>query len=658
MIHKIKFLFLASVISLIFPFASVMAATPTLTLSTQSEGNNVQLSVAGDPNQSILLSYVKTGIGSQVDALGTTNGAGNWSGTVSTSAYNIATNSSVYVTLGGVNGQRSSSVAWPTSSAQTTTGSTFTLSPTGVVLTIGQTSTITASNSGTNYLYLSNNSNPQIANVNISGTQITIFANSQGSTVATVCAVGNSANCGSIYITVQNSASAPLTFSQNSVTIAAGQNVPITISGGTGIYMVQNNSNSGAVQTNMNGNVITLSTSSTGGLSSITVCSTNLATCGIINVTVGSVSTAPLSFDKSNPALRIGESTTVTVSGGPTGSVYYLSSNQNTNVATATMPTNSATITLTGVANGSSLITICSSLGNCSSFTVTVSYVSSGGTLALSQTSMSLLVGQTLSVTISGGTTPYSLLNPTSSVATASLNGNVLSVSGTGAGTAIVTVCSAGAACVGLSLTVSGIGTVAAPTFSPTSVSTTVGQTVVVGISGNGGYHVSSNNSPTAASVQINGSTAVVYGIGAGGTNALICQNGGQCSTLTVSVAAAVSTASVNTAQTTNTTPTTTTTISVPVYEFTKYLATGSESSEVLQLQKLLVKLGFLTATPNGYFGNATKAALMKFQKKNGLDSLGIVGPATRKALNEITENTTTKTTQAATKCSVVFYRY
>ena len=56
--------------------------------------------------------------------------------------------------------------------------------------------------------------------------------------------------------------------------------------------------------------------------------------------------------------------------------------------------------------------------------------------------------------------------------------------------------------------------------------------------------------------------------------------------------------------------------------------------NEVLELQKRLAAEGLLTATPNGYFGNATEAAVKAYQKAHGLDQKGFVGPGTRAALN------------------------
>lgn len=67
---------------------------------------------------------------------------------------------------------------------------------------------------------------------------------------------------------------------------------------------------------------------------------------------------------------------------------------------------------------------------------------------------------------------------------------------------------------------------------------------------------------------------------------------------------------------------------------FTTYLKPGSSGDEVRALQEVLVRLGHLAATPNGNYGPATTAAVQAFQKAHGLEPLGVVGPATRAALN------------------------
>lgn len=60
----------------------------------------------------------------------------------------------------------------------------------------------------------------------------------------------------------------------------------------------------------------------------------------------------------------------------------------------------------------------------------------------------------------------------------------------------------------------------------------------------------------------------------------------------------------------------------------------GSTGTEVTKVQNALSSRGYLEASPNGVFGPKTYDAVVRFQKDNGLPTTGIVGMATRKALN------------------------
>lgn len=59
-------------------------------------------------------------------------------------------------------------------------------------------------------------------------------------------------------------------------------------------------------------------------------------------------------------------------------------------------------------------------------------------------------------------------------------------------------------------------------------------------------------------------------------------------------------------------------------------LSRGMENKNVLALQNFLYAQGYLKATPNGYFGPGTFAAVKALQKSAGYSQVGIAGPATR----------------------------
>ncbi|MFZ1019904.1 MAG: hypothetical protein WAN61_02855, partial [Minisyncoccia bacterium] len=134
------FLFLTLIT--IFSFSGKASAmTPSLSLSGTGDGDSVQISVAGDPNASILLFYTKSGvIGQQMVSLGTTNGNGTFATTVSTSGYGVVAGSSVYVTE-GLNGPQSATMVWPAVASMLSPSNMLSLSQTGLVLTLGQSAT-------------------------------------------------------------------------------------------------------------------------------------------------------------------------------------------------------------------------------------------------------------------------------------------------------------------------------------------------------------------------------------------------------------------------------------------------------------------------------------------------------------------------------------
>ena len=98
-----------------------------------------------------------------------------------------------------------------------------------------------------------------------------------------------------------------------------------------------------------------------------------------------------------------------------------------------------------------------------------------------------------------------------------------------------------------------------------------------------------------------------------------------------------------------------------PALMFTLNLHSGSNGEDVTALQKVLSQQGFFSTEPNGNFGPATLAAVKKFQAAHGLDPLGIVGPATRSALNAVgggAQTSSTPTTTSTTKGMYIFEHF
>ena len=65
----------------------------------------------------------------------------------------------------------------------------------------------------------------------------------------------------------------------------------------------------------------------------------------------------------------------------------------------------------------------------------------------------------------------------------------------------------------------------------------------------------------------------------------------------------------------------------------TAVLRQGAKGGEVKEVQRRLKMWGYYNGSVDGIFGASTKAAVISFQKKNGLTADGVVGKATYKAL-------------------------
>ena len=63
------------------------------------------------------------------------------------------------------------------------------------------------------------------------------------------------------------------------------------------------------------------------------------------------------------------------------------------------------------------------------------------------------------------------------------------------------------------------------------------------------------------------------------------------------------------------------------------FFSVGTKGDEVLQLQKRLFALGYLTTEPDGVYGKDTENAIKRFQQKSGFIDDGYAGPQTRTML-------------------------
>lgn len=84
-------------------------------------------------------------------------------------------------------------------------------------------------------------------------------------------------------------------------------------------------------------------------------------------------------------------------------------------------------------------------------------------------------------------------------------------------------------------------------------------------------------------------------------------------------------------------------------------LKQGSRGDLVKTVQQKLIRWGYLKGTADGIFGAKTKAAVIAFQKKNGLTADGIIGTRTAQALGiSLSSSTSTSWATSSTDLNLL----
>ena len=180
------------------------------------------------------------------------------------------------------------------------------------------------------------------------------------------------------------------------------------------------------------------------------------------------------------------------------------------------------------------------------------------GSLTLSQTTVSVPVGQSTEVTISGGNMPYTMYTSGANIFQAVISGNRLQVSGLTSGSGSINVCSSsgqGSGCAILYVTVNPVNYYVPPvynnpvqlavTFSQNNPTLSVGQSLTISVSGGnvynygyygGNYNIAYNSNSSGLSAVLNGSTLTLQGLANGNTAVVVCSASTNCSALNVAV--------------------------------------------------------------------------------------------------------------------------
>jgi hypothetical protein len=285
----------------------------------------------------------------------------------------------------------------------------ITLSQTSVFLTVNQSSSVTAYSTNGGSVYISSNSNPSVVSSYVSGNTISLSALAAGSSTISIC--GNNVSCTSLFVTVTGSIPTNVSFSPSSVTLGYQQNTTVSVysNGVSGQnYYVSSNSNPNAVSASVSGSTLYLYGQSQGS-STITVCVNNQGSCGSLFVTVTGQTNSQITFSQNPVNLNSQQSSSVIVYGNNSVNTnYFISTNSNPNVASATV--SGSNVYIYGQNHGTTNVTVCQTGNTCAVLVVNVNFPNNGGNLILNTASLpQYTVNQFYSsqLVISGGQNPY-----------------------------------------------------------------------------------------------------------------------------------------------------------------------------------------------------------------------------------------------------------
>lgn len=471
-----------------------------------------------------------------------------------------------------VSGQRSQILYWPNYSVS----GSLPLSRNSVTVRPNENTTISASVSSS--LSVSENTNPTVAGAYINGNQIIISGVNVGTTNIKVCATG--IGCSTIIVTVQNSINSSdtvsINLSESSGVLSVGQGKSVSISG-SGNYYMSSNSNPAVASASVSGSTL-LVNSILPGTTQISVCTTgvNSSSCARFDVTVTGTAPSNTTTQVDNDSIIKFSPSSVNMTIGSRQSVQIIGSApfsvySNSDTHALTANVSDSMLDLTALAYGGVTVKVCQLMGGCGSLYVYVAPSASTPSSPTTVTASATQVPQILSFSVNSTDTNTFLSAGATVMVTFSTNSAV---------------------------------------NDPKIV---IGRNMI-GATGSGSgpftarYTLTSSDSTTALPIELQFTGTG----GRQGSFTLTMQN-----PLGTSAGSSASTAAVGDAGV-----------------FSRNLSSGSIGADVTALQKLLSKLGFYSGPITGKFATLTGEAVKKYQKSRKIDAIGVVGPATRTALN------------------------
>ena len=382
----------------------------------------------------------------------------------------------------------------------------FTSAPSSIVVAVGTSSAVYTIGGGSQ-VYSISSSNQSIATVGLSNRNQFIVTGRAGGTATVV--VKDSLGASVTINVVVGSSVALFTSAAPNTKLEVGGSGIFKVGGGTTSYSVAS-SNSAVATAVLNGDDLTI-TGVAVGLSTVTVVDTAGASVAI-SVTVGS-GTPPALFTTAGTDLVVATGTTPTFTVGGGRAPYAVTSS---NTATIGAKISGATLTITGIAEGSGRVTVSDADGTKVLINVTVGTGVAIPLFTTAPSDITVAPAATATYTVGGGTAPYTFTSSNTAVASVSGSGKTFSVSGVINGDATILVRDSAGASVSINVTISAGPQIALFTTAPASITIGVGAPATYSIGGGRApYSVTSGNT-TAATVSLGTNAFTVTGVSAG----------------------------------------------------------------------------------------------------------------------------------------------
>ncbi|MCX6715504.1 MAG: peptidoglycan-binding domain-containing protein [Candidatus Taylorbacteria bacterium] len=382
--------------------------------------------------------------------------------------------------------------------------------------------------------------------------------------------------------------------------------------------------------------------------------------CGFVSaISIVNAQTAgTITFSPSSLKMYVGENKTVILSGSTS---YSLGTNSNPSVASAVL--DGSLVKVTAYNLGIDNISICSYINNlvsCGVFGVEVlkqpelQPSSQKATISFSKSEVTVNVGEAQTVTVYGsGAGSYYISGYSSDSVGASINNNIVTLIGSRIGGSNISVCQFGGTCGNIygyvpSSTANSQAAQAVPAVVPTLSAFYVASNGINGFIGKGAtltLKFNTSDDITSEILKIDGQVVPVTGSGSGPYGGTYTLSGNETIPLPVSMDFSTARggsghASFTIGDKANVPAPIVSNVTNPPaapssLKFTRNLQSGYTGVDVSSLQGLLKRLGVYDGPITGKFGVLTEAAVKKYQAKNNVKQVGVVGPATRELLNK-----------------------